>query len=324
MRRREFLGLLSGAAAAWPSDGFPQSIGRKYRLGMLSPSPQASPFFGTMLENLRKSDFIEGQNLTVVFRSYGQRVEHVSEFATEIVKAGVDAIFAGGDFGIRAAQSATTTIPIIGFTDDMIGSGLVKSLARPDGNTTGFSLLAADLDGKRQDLLIEAVPGLRRIATFADPTTSTSRHIQNLSDAARARNVEISIYWINNAAEIATAVEAAIAANAPAYNILASPLLFSNRKIIVDRAAAQRVPTIFQWPEVAEEGALLGYGPRLSQLYRDLVAPQIVRILGGAKPADLPVQQPTTFELAINLKTAKAIAHELPATLVLRADRLIE
>src|SRR6185369_15181904 len=116
---------------------------------------------------------------------YGQDVERVSEFATELVKAQVDVIAAGGDFGIRAAQSATTTIPIVGFTDDMVGARLVESLARPGGNTTGVSLLAADLDGKRQDLLIEAVPGLRRIATFADSTTSAPQHLQDLESAAR-------------------------------------------------------------------------------------------------------------------------------------------
>jgi putative ABC transport system substrate-binding protein len=277
-----------------------------------------------MLEQLRKSGFVEGQNLTVDWRSYGQSVERVSEFAAELVKTQADVIFAGGDFGIRAAQSATTTIPIIGFTDDMMGSRLVNSLARPDGNTTGFSLLASDLDGKRQELLIEAVPGLRRIATFADSTTSPSQHIEALQSAARARQIELTIHRIANAEEIAPAVVAALAANAAAFNVLASPLLFANRKAILEQAMARRIPTIFQWPEVAEEGALMGYGPRLTQLFRDSVAPQVVRILRGAKPSDLPVQQPTTFELAINLKTAKAIAHELPAQLVLRADKLIE
>ncbi len=324
MRRRQFLGALSGAAVAWPFAGSAQDAGRTYHLGLLSPSPRTASFFIAMLEELRKSGFIDGQNLVVDFRSYGQNVERVSEFATELVKSQVDVIVAGGDFAIRAAQSATTTIPIVGFTDDMIGSRLVASLARPGGNTTGFSLLAADLDGKRQDLLIEAVPGVRRIATFADSTTSAPQHLQDLESAARARGVELTIHRITNAKEIEPAVEAAIAANAAAFNVLASPLLFANRKTILDRATAQRMPAIFQWPEVAEEGALMGYGPRLAQLWRDSMAPQIVRILRGAKPADLPVQQPTTFELVINLKTAKTIGHELPAILVLRADKLIE
>jgi putative ABC transport system substrate-binding protein len=324
MRRRDFFWLVGGAMVAWPFAGSAQDAGRTYRVGGLTPTPREASFISGTLGELRKSGFIEGQNLTVDWRSYGQSVERVSEFAAELVKAQVDVIVAGGDFAIRAVQSATTTIPIIGFTDDMIGSRLVGSLARPDGNTTGFSLLAAELDGKRQELLIEAVPGVRRIATFADSTTSASQHLEALQSAARARGVELTIHRIANAEEIAPAMEAAIAGNVAAFNILASPLLFANRKLILERATARQMPTIFQWPEVAEEGALMGYGPRITQLWRDSVAPQVVRILRGAKPADLPVQQPTTFELVINLKTAKAIAHEIPAQLVLRADKLIE
>jgi putative ABC transport system substrate-binding protein len=324
MNRRYVLSALGSAAAAWPFAGSTQDASRMYRVGGLTPTPRQAPFVGALLAEFPKAGFVEGQNLAVDWRAYGQSVERVSEFAVEFVKARVDVIVAGGDFAIRAAQSATTTIPIVGFTDDMIGSRLVNSLARPDGNITGFSLLASELDGKRQELLIEAVPGLRRMATFADSTTSSLQHLQALQSAARARQVELTIHQIANAAEIAPAFEAAIAANAAAFNVLASPLLFSNRRIILDRATAQRMPTIFQWPEVAEEDALIGYGPRLTDLWRNSVAPQVVRILRGAKPAELPVQQPTTFELVINLRTAKAIGHEIPAQLVLRADKLIE
>jgi ABC transporter substrate binding protein len=143
-----------------------------------------------MFEELRRSGFIEGRNLTVDWHEYGQRVELVSKFAAELVKARVDVIAAGGDFGIRAAQQATATIPIIGFTDDMIGSRLVNSLARPGGNTTGISLLATELDGKRQEILIEAVPGLRRMAALADTDTTAPRQLQALQDAARGQYVE--------------------------------------------------------------------------------------------------------------------------------------
>src|SRR3954447_6879180 len=172
MRRRDLLGVLGSAAVAWPFAAAAQNASRTYRLGGLTPTSRESSFIAATLAELEKSGFIEGQNLTVDWRSYGQSVERVPEYAAELVKAQVDVIVAGGDFAIRAVQTATTTIPIIGFTDDMIGSRLVGSLARPDGNTTGFSLLASDLDGKRQELLIEAVPGIRRIATFADTTTS--------------------------------------------------------------------------------------------------------------------------------------------------------
>jgi putative ABC transport system substrate-binding protein len=272
----------------------------------------------------RQAGFVEGQNLVIDWRAYGQRVDLVSEFATELVKAQSDVIVAGGDFAIRAAQSATSTIPIVGFTDDMLGSGLVNSLARPSGNTTGFSLLATELNGKRQDLLIEAAPAVRSIATFADTTTSTPQHLQVLEDAARARGVELAVYRIAKADEIAPALKAALAAYAGAFNILASPLLFANRQLILEPGASQGKPTIFQWPEVAEEGGFMGYGPRLADVWRDSVAPYIIKVLRGAKPSELPIQQPTKFELVINLKAAKAMNHEIPASFVLRADKLIE
>jgi putative tryptophan/tyrosine transport system substrate-binding protein len=323
MRRREFITLV-GAAAAWPVLAGAQEPGRTYRLGGLAPSPREAPQNVALFEELRRSGFIEGQNLTIDWRVYGQRVELVSEFATELAKARADVIMAGGDFGIRAAQQATATIPIVGFTDDMLGSRLVSSLAHPGGNTTGVSLLATDLDGKRQEILIEAVPGVRRMAAFADIGTSSPRQLQALKDAARARGVELSIHQVAKAEEIASAIDSAKASNAAALNILASPLLFANRKIIIERAAALHLPAIYQWPEVAEEGGCIGYGPRLVKLYRDLVARQFIKILRGVKPADLPVEQPTTFELVVNLRTAKAIGHEVPAALVLRADKVIE
>jgi putative tryptophan/tyrosine transport system substrate-binding protein len=324
MTRREFVTLLGGAAVAWPLAASAQEPGRTYRLGGLSPSPREAPQIVALFEELRRSGFIEGQNLTIDWRGYGQRVELVSEFATELVKARADVIMAGGDFGIRAAQQATATIPIVGFTDDMLGARLVSSLAHPGGNTTGVSLLATDLDGKRQEILIEAVPGVRRMAAFADSGTSSPQQLQALQDAAHARGVELSIHQIAKAEEIAPAIDAAKASHAAALNILASPLLFANRKIIIERAAALRLPAIYQWPEVAEEGGFIGYGPRLIQLFRDLLARQFVKILRGAKPADLPVEQPTNFELVINLRTAKEFGHEVPARLVLRADKVIE
>ena len=306
----------------------PLLLRRRSRAGRTAsaacPPAHVKPQNVALFEELRRSGFIEGQNLTIDWREYGQRVELVSEFAPELVKARVDVIMAGGDFGIRAAQQATATIPIVGFTDDMLGSRLVNSLAHPGGNTTGVSLLATDLDGKRQEILIEAAPGLRRMAAFADSGTSSPQQLQALRDAAHARGVELSIHQVAKAEEIAPAIDAAKASNAAALNILASPLLFANRKIIIERAAALRLPAIYQWPEVAEEGGLIGYGPRLVQLYRDLLAMQFVKILRGAKPADLPVEQPTNFGLVINLRTAKEIGHQIPATLVLRADEVIE
>jgi putative ABC transport system substrate-binding protein len=277
-----------------------------------------------MVEELRRSGFIEGQNLSIDWRGYGQRIELVSELAGELIKSKVDVLFCGGDVAILAAQRATATIPIFGFTDDMLGSGLVKSLARPGGNTTGISLLATELDGKRQEILVEAVPGLRRIAALADTNTTAARQLQALQDAARARGIELSIHRVAKREEIAPAIDIAKTTNAAALNVLASPLLFANRGVILERSAALRLPAIYQWPEVAEEGGFIGYGPRLAELFRDTVARQFVKILRGAKPADLPIEQPTKFELVINLQAARAISHKVPAGLVLRADKVIE
>ena len=271
MRRREFIGLVGGAAA-WPLVAHAQEPGRTYRIGGLFPSPRDAPQIVAMFDELRPFGFIEGQNLTVVWHEYGPRgVEPLSEFAVELVKVQVDVILAGGNAAIHAAQQATATIPILAFTDDMVGSGLVRSLAKPGGHTTGISLLATELDGKRQDILIEAVPGLRRMAALADSNTTAPRQLQALQDAAQARGVELLIHRVSKPEEIAPAIDAAKKSDAAALNVLASPLLFGIRQIIMERAVALRLPAIYQWPEVAEQGGLLGYGPRIVQLYRDIV-----------------------------------------------------
>ena len=249
MRRREFITLVGGAALAWALAARAQEAGRTYRLGGLSPSPRNATYLVAMFDGLRRLGFIEGQNLTIDWREYGLRLDLLPEFAAELVKARVDVIYASGDVAIRAAQRATATIPILGITDDMVGSGLVNSLARPGGNTTGISILATELDGKRQEILIEAVPGLRRMAALADFNATTSPQLQALQDAARARDVELSIRRIARLEEIPAAIDAAKASGAAALNVLASPILYGNRQIIMQRVAALRLPAIYQFPE---------------------------------------------------------------------------
>jgi putative tryptophan/tyrosine transport system substrate-binding protein len=277
-----------------------------------------------MFEKLRRFGFIEGQNLTVDWHAFALRVDLVSDFAAELVKADVDVILASGDLATRAAQRATPTIPILGTTDDMVQSGLVKSLARPDGNTTGISMFSTELDGKRQEILIEVVPGLRRMAALADSNTTASPQLQALQDAARVRNVELSIHRIARPEEIAAAIDAAKAWGAAALNVLASPVLFGNRQIIMQRVAALRLPAIYQFPEVAEDGGFVAYGPRLVHIFGELVTRQLVNLFRGTKPADVPVEQPTKFEFVINLKTAKALGLTIPEALLQRADEVIE
>jgi putative ABC transport system substrate-binding protein len=321
--RRELLAALGGAAV-WPLAARGQQPGRIYRLGSLHSAPRDAPHQVALLEDLRRLGFAEGQNLTVDWNGYGLSAEQFEQHAVELVNAGVDVIVAGGDAAVRAAQRATTSIPILALTDDMVGQGFVRSLAKPGGNTTGVTLLASELDGKRQEILIEAAPRVRRIAALADIHTTTPSRLNELEEAARARGVELSIHQVARREEIASAIDAAKAADAGALNVLASALLFNNRTIIFDRVATLRLPAVYQWPEMAEQGGLIGYGPLIVQLYRDIMSRQLAKLLRGIKPTDLPVEQPTRFELVINLKTAKAIGHEVPAGLVLRADKVIE
>jgi len=273
---------------------------------------------------LRRQGFVEGQNLTVDPRGYGLRTNQFPEVAGELVDARVDVILAGGNPAIRAAQQATATIPILGVTDDMVGSRLVDSMAHPGGNTTGISILATELDGKRQELLIELIHGARHIAALADSNTTASWQLQALEDTARAHGVELSIHQIANREEISGAIDAAKAAGASGLNVLASPLLFAQRQLIMERTAALRLPAMYQWPETAEEGGLVGYGPRIVQLFRDVLSRQLIKLLQGAKPADIPVEQPTKFELVINLNTAKALGLTIPEAMLDRADKAVE
>jgi putative ABC transport system substrate-binding protein len=323
MRRREFIALM-GASAVWPFAALAQQAGRTYRVGGVSSSPRNSPPNAAMFDELQRKGFIVGQNLTLEWRSYGARIDLIPELAAELVKAHVDVIYGAGDVAIRAAQQATATIPILGITQDMVGHGLVNSLARPGGNTTGVSVLGTELDGKRQEIMIEAVPGLHRMAVLADSKATRSPQLQVLQDAARARGVELSVHQVATGEEITAAIEAAKASGAAALNVLASPLLYGNRQLIVDRVAAARLPAIYPWPEAAEDGGFLTYGPRVVEIFRELMAQQLVKLLRGIKPADIPIEQPTKFELVINLKTANAMGVTVPATLVARADKVIE
>ena len=310
MRRREFITLLGGAAAAWPSRAFPQTAGRIYRLGAVHSSPREVPHHLAFFDELQRLGFVVGQNLMIDPAGYGLTLPQFEPHAAELVKARVDVILAGGDAAVRAAQRATTEIPILGLTDDMVGQGFVRSLAQPGGNTTGVTILASELDGKRQEILIEAVPGLRRIAALCDINTTPPAATRVLEDAARARGIELSIHRVARAEEIGKAIDAAKASGAAALNVLGSALLFNNRQIVFERVAAQRLPAIYQWPEMADQGGLIGYGPLIVQLYRDIMSRQLAKLLRGAKPADVPVEQPTRFEFVINLRAAKMIGHE--------------
>jgi putative ABC transport system substrate-binding protein len=211
--------------------------------------------------------------------------------------------------------------------EDLVGLGLANSLSHPGGNTTGVSLLSPEVDEKRQDILIDAVPRAGHMAMLVDSNTARPRHLEAMQAAGRRRGVELSTFGVSKPEEIAPAINAAKASGAEAINFLATPL-FSvpgspNNRIVLEAVLAARLPAIYQWPETAEDGGLAAYGPRFTQVYRQR-ARQVVKVLRGTKVADLPIEQPTSFELVINLQAAKAIGHEVPAGLVLRADHIVE
>ena len=324
MKRREFVTLLGGAVAAWPLAARAQEPGRIYRLGVLSLTQRNAPWHVALFDAVKSDGLIAGQNLVVDDQGFGLRVGQLAEHASAIVKAQVDVINGGGDPPILAAQQATKEIPILGVAEDMVGSRFVASLAKPGGNTTGVSLLSSELDGKRQELLMETVPGAHRYAALADVNSSSPQRLQTLEEITRARGAELSIYRVAKSEEIAGAVDAAKNSGAAALNVLASTLLYNNRQIILPRTAALALPAIYQWPTVPAEGALIGYGPRLERIYGDIISRQLVKLLRGVAPADIPVEQPTKFDLVINLTTAKTLGLTIPPSVLARADEVIE
>jgi putative ABC transport system substrate-binding protein len=303
-----------------------QQSGRTYRLGFFTPywgrdQPGNTDFFA----ELRANGFVEGQNLTVVAGGFDVYSDQLAANAAAIVKAAPDAIFTGPDPYTRAVQQATRTIPIVAISGNLVAAGLVGSLAHPGGNTTGVSMFAPELDGKRQDILVEAVPGVRRIGALADITMSQNvpRYLEEFRDEARQRGIELLIFSIAKPEEIVPAINDAKASGVKALNFLATPLFFVHRRTIIAQVAAVRLPAIYQWPEMAEEGGLAAYGASLSQIYRQ-AARLVIKVFRGANTSDVPAEQPTNFELVINLKAAQALGHNVPQGLLLRADKVIE
>jgi putative ABC transport system substrate-binding protein len=204
----------------------------------------------------------------------------------------------------------------------MVGAGVIRTFARPGGNVTGVSILA-ELDGKRQELLMEVVPSAQKIAILADPAFTYPAQLQVLEDAARAHGVEALVLTAGKQAEIAPAMDKAKASGAAALNVLSAPLFSINRRLVIERAAALRLPAIYEWPEMAEQGGLIAYGPPLPPMYRQ-AARLVAKVLTGVKPQDISVEQPVKFDLVINLATAQALGLTIPETFLVRADKVIE
>jgi putative ABC transport system substrate-binding protein len=323
MKRREFITLLGGAAATWPlTAGAQQTIPTVGFLGTATEAAWAE-WTGGFVKRLRELGWVEGSTISILYR-WAEGVEtRYSEAMAEFVRRKVDVIVTGGG-ALPAAKEATSNIPIIfALAPDPVGSGLVTSLARPGGNITGLSLQANDLASKRLGLLREVIPELRHFAVMANGAyAAAGLEWKELRAAAQALGLQITIHEILRAEDIAPAFQA-LRGRVDALYVFADPLVNSNRARIGALAVDARMPSIFAFREYVDAGGLMSYGPNLPDVFRR-TGDYVDKILRGTKPADLPVEQPTKFDLVINLKTAKALGLVVPESFLLRADEVIE
>jgi putative tryptophan/tyrosine transport system substrate-binding protein len=325
IRRREFITLLGGAVA-WPFTADAQQPG-KYRtigfLGAATPST-ASQYTAAFVQRLRELGWIEGRTVAIEYRWAEGRNERFAEIAAEFVRANVDVIVTWGTASVLAAKQATSVIPIVFATaGDPVATGLVANLARPGGNVTGLSNQVPDLAGKRLELLREITPDLRRLAILSNIASPIGvLEMRDVQAAARTLTLEVLSLEIRRAEDIAPAFES-LKGRAQALYVVAEPLIGSNRVRINTLALGARLPTLHGLREYVEAGGLMSYGPNAPDLFRRS-ANTVDKILRGAKPSDIPVEQPTKFDLVINLTTAKTLGLTIPESFLLRADEVIE
>jgi ABC-type uncharacterized transport system substrate-binding protein len=326
MQRREFITLLGSAAAAWPLAALGQQPAKLPTVGLFGPD---APSFQNQLnaafvQRLHELGWVEGRTVAIAYRFAEGRADRYSEIAAELVGLKVDVIVTGSTPGTRAAKQATLVIPIVfAGSGDPVGAGLVASLARPGGNVTGLSTQHAELAGKRIELLREIVPGLRRLALIANvDNPGALLEMDQVRGAATTLGLETNTREIRRAEDIAPALHA-FDGRTQALFVCSDPLVNSNRMRLNTLALAARLPAIYGFRELVEAGGLMSYGPNYSDLFRR-AADYVDKILRGAKPADIPVEQPTKFDLVINLTTAKALGLTIPPMLLARADEVIE
>jgi putative ABC transport system substrate-binding protein len=328
MRRREFMTLLGGTMVAWPLTArAQQASGRVYRIGILGATSLAvaEGLVNAFRDGLRERGYVEGQNMAIDFRAPAVSFEQSPDIAVELVRSHADIILAWTTPAVIATRRATSTVPIVivGVADP-VGLGVVASLARPGGNVTGIANVASDLSGKLIELLVEIAPGVRRLGVVRNPDNpGVTLQLRQTEDAARALGVELQVADARVPAEFEKAFAQLRASGVQGVVLLADPSLIQHANKIAALAQQERLPTAFQRRESVAAGGLLSYGPNLRDAFRQ-AAGHVDRILKGAKPADIPVEQPTKFELVINLKTAKALGLEVPWFLQQRADEVIE
>jgi putative ABC transport system substrate-binding protein len=326
MRRREFVRLIGGAAAAWPFAARGQQPGKSPVVGFLVTGTQAShgAWVAGFAKRLSELGWTDGRNVTIEYRWAAGENQQMVEFAAEFVQRKVDVIVTSAN-GVRIARQATSTIPIVfAAFSDPVAAGLAESLARPGGNVTGLTIQPSDLATKRIDLLREIIPDFHRLSALANVAAIglLSQEVEGIRTAAGKLNIEAKILELRTADDIAPAL-ARLKGKTDALYVLSEPLVNANRARIIETAMAEKIPTIFGFREFVEAGGLMSYGPNFSDLFRR-AADFTDKILRGAKPADIPVEQPVKFDLIFNLKTAKALGLNVPESFLVRADEVIE
>jgi putative ABC transport system substrate-binding protein len=323
MQRRKFVTLLGGAAGAWPLAAHAQQSADKLpRIGAIHNfrSENSEAFE----RGLRAAGYVDGQNMRLEARFSGPAFDLLDEIIRELVALKCSVIFASNPYSIRAVTKATSTIPIVGvdLESDPVASGLVKGVARPGGNFTGFFLDIPELGGKQIELLVEAVPTVSRLAVLWDATIGTVQ-FQATETAPRPAGITLQSLPIRRVEDIRAAFEQAVREQVHGMVVLSSPLIFGERSHIANRALDARLPTISLFNSFPKLGGMMAYGPEFTSIFEQ-AAGYVARILAGANPAELPIQRPTKFELVINLRTAKALGLTIPERLLVRADEVIE
>jgi putative ABC transport system substrate-binding protein len=325
MRRRDFMVLVAGGATAWPLPLRAQQSQKVSRIGVLLPGTPASFSLraAAFLDGLREHGHSEGKSITIDWKWGQDRVETLSGLAAELVRSNVDVIVTGGTLAAKALKAATPTIPIVmAVIGDPVAAGLVDNLARPGGNLTGFSIVAPELGGKRLELLKEIVPNLSRVAVLLNSKNPQSQiELREMLAAAQAMGLQLYPAEISTEDGLEDAFAAMSKAAAQAFVVLTDPILFSQRKRTVDLADKHRLPAMYFFSEFVEDGGVMSYGPSDTDLFRRAAA-YVDRILKGAKPANLPIEQPTKFELLVNLKAANRLGVTIPESFLLRADKV--
>jgi putative tryptophan/tyrosine transport system substrate-binding protein len=329
VKRREFITLLTGVAAAWPLVARAQQPAR-YRIGHLAiaaptdtpPPPPAN--WDAFVQGLREAGYVEGRNIAFEHRSAHDQPELFPKLASELASFNVDAIFARGTWALAAAKNATHTIPIVGIDleIDPVEAGLVASIARPGGNITGLFLDLSELSGKHLQILKEIIPAISRVGVLGDSKINAPQ-LRELKRVAQSLTLQIQTVEFNDAANLEGAFDSAKNWGADALIVLSNPLNLAYRTRIGELAAKARLPTIYLYRPHVDAGGLISYGPDLPDMFRR-AGGYIGRILGGTKPADLPIERPARFEMVVNLRTAKTLGMTIPETLLVRADEVIE